>query len=49
VLFDYPELGVRGATFAHLMRLLAEQNSGTFVGITDPGKNVRLQIAPSDN
>ena len=49
VLFDYPELGERGTTFAHLMRLLAEQNSGTFVGITDPGKNVRLQIAPSDN
>lgn len=35
VLFDYPELGERGTRFAHLMRLLAEQNAGSFVGLTD--------------
>lgn len=35
VLFSYPELGQRGSRFAHLMRLLAEQNSGSFVGLTE--------------
>jgi hypothetical protein len=35
VLFNFPELGMRGTRFAHLMRLLAEQNAGSFVGLTD--------------
>jgi len=34
VLFKYEKMGERRSRFAHLMRLLAEQNSGSFVGLT---------------
>ena len=34
VLFSNPEFGEHRARFAHLMRLLAEQNAGSFVGLT---------------
>ena len=35
VLYNNPNLGAHRARFAHLMRLLAEQNAGSFVGLTD--------------
>ncbi len=39
LLLNHPEIGAQGTRFAHLMRLLAEQNAGSFVGITDPKLN----------
>ncbi len=48
MLLTHPGLGVRGAVFARLMRLLAEQNSGSFVGLTEPrpiGETVLVEEA----
>ncbi|MEX0332166.1 MAG: VWA domain-containing protein [Puniceicoccaceae bacterium] len=34
VLFSHPEYTINSVRFSHLMRLLAEQNNGSFVGLT---------------